>query len=124
MQSLVEITELETQINFEKAEKESEALIHEVKKLLPPEMLSEFLMKTVHYRMKKLRRGDFYGYLARTARMVLSSEQLKARQNALQYLRYIQALLGHNSSKTTEIYTHVTRKGFDKIKSPLDNLDL
>ena len=39
-------------------------------------------------------------------------------------LRYIQALLGHNSSKTTEIYTHVTRKGFDKIKSPLDNLDL
>jgi integrase/recombinase XerD len=39
-------------------------------------------------------------------------------------LRYIQALLGHNSSRTTEIYTHVTRKGFDKIKSPLDNLDL
>ena len=39
-------------------------------------------------------------------------------------LRYIQALLGHNSSKTTEIYTHVTRRGFDKIKSPLDNLDL
>lgn len=39
-------------------------------------------------------------------------------------LRYIQALLGHNSSKTTEIYTHVTTKGLDKIKSPLDNLDL
>ncbi len=39
-------------------------------------------------------------------------------------LRYIQALLGHNSSKTTEIYTHVTKKGFDKIRSPLDNLGL
>ena len=39
-------------------------------------------------------------------------------------IRYIQALLGHNSSKTTEIYTHVTSKGLEKIRSPLDNLDL
>jgi site-specific recombinase XerD len=39
-------------------------------------------------------------------------------------IRYIQALLGHNSSKTTEIYTHVTQKAFDKIRSPLDNLDM
>jgi integrase/recombinase XerD len=39
-------------------------------------------------------------------------------------IRYIQALLGHGSSRTTEIYTHITRKGFEKIRSPLDNLDL
>jgi integrase/recombinase XerD len=39
-------------------------------------------------------------------------------------LRYIQALLGHESSKTTEIYTHITTKGFDQIKSPLDKLDI
>jgi site-specific recombinase XerD len=35
-------------------------------------------------------------------------------------LRYIQELLGHMSSKTTEIYTHVSNKDIGKIRSPLD----
>ncbi|MBP1664487.1 MAG: site-specific recombinase XerD [Bacteroidetes bacterium] len=39
-------------------------------------------------------------------------------------LRYIQSLLGHSSSKTTEIYTHITTKGFNKIKNPLDDLSI
>jgi site-specific recombinase XerD len=39
-------------------------------------------------------------------------------------LRYIQSMLGHSSSKTTEIYTHITTKGFEKIKSPMDELDI
>ncbi len=39
-------------------------------------------------------------------------------------LRYIQELLGHNSSKTTEIYTHVSKKEISRIVSPADRLGL
>jgi len=37
-------------------------------------------------------------------------------------LRFIQELLGHKSSKTTEIYNHVTEKSLQKIISPFDHL--
>ncbi len=37
-------------------------------------------------------------------------------------IRYIQTLLGHESTKTTEIYTHISNKSLAKINSPLDNI--
>ncbi len=39
-------------------------------------------------------------------------------------LRYIQELLGHNSSKTTEMYTHLSNKYLQQIKSPLDDINI
>ncbi len=38
-------------------------------------------------------------------------------------LRYIQHLMGHNSIKTTQIYTHITTRGFGQLTSPFDRIN-
>ena len=37
-------------------------------------------------------------------------------------LRYIQEIPGHKSSKTAEIYTHVSKASLTSIKNPLDSI--
>lgn len=39
-------------------------------------------------------------------------------------IRYIQELLGHKSSRTTEIYTYVSMRSLQHIKNPIDDFDL
>jgi integrase/recombinase XerD len=39
-------------------------------------------------------------------------------------IRYIQELLGHKSSRTTEIYTHVSRRNLVIVRSPIEDLDV
>jgi integrase/recombinase XerD len=39
-------------------------------------------------------------------------------------IRYIQELLGHRSTRTTEIYTHVSRRNLIAVRSPIDDLDV
>lgn len=109
-------------------------------------MLSETVLKELreYYKMWKPRKYLFEGPMgakysaesvAKIVRQAAEDAKIKKRvsPHMLRHsfathlleagtdLRYIQVLLGHKSTKTTEIYTHVATNIFFKIKNPLDS---
>ena len=95
MNSLIQLVDLEKQIDFDKAEKETDDLINDLKRALSPDKLSRFLTNTVHYRMKKMKRAAYYAYLEEEIKGVGvtqtgNGEDLKTKYaNVLNYIRYM-----------------------------------
>ncbi|MBU3759672.1 MAG: hypothetical protein FGM27_07065, partial [Candidatus Omnitrophica bacterium] len=92
MHSLLALVDLESQIDFEKAEKEIDVMISDLKNLLGRDKLSAFLTNTVQFRMKKMKRSDYYGYLQGevTGMGAEDASLAKKYENVLSYLKYMQ----------------------------------
>ncbi|MEQ9308059.1 MAG: site-specific integrase [Balneolaceae bacterium] len=108
--------------------------------VLSPQLLELLRKYFTKYRPKKFlfEGADGNPYSASSVRKILQRSVAKAgiaksvRPHTLRHsfathllengtnLRYIQTLLGHTSAKTTEIYTHVSTKKLEEVKSPLD----
>lgn len=108
--------------------------------LLSPSLLEQL---RAYYKIYKPKEWLFEGaggkqYSVSSIRQVFNRSKIKAKVNipatvhSLRHsfathlldagtnLRYIQKLLGHNSSKTTEIYTHVSTTNLINIESPFE----
>jgi site-specific recombinase XerD len=73
--------------------------------------------------VKVLKRGAFKAGIERniTPHMLRHSFATHLHEQGTD-IRFIQIMLGHSSSKTTEIYTHVSKNSLAKIRSPLDTI--
>ncbi|MFA5158951.1 MAG: hypothetical protein WC484_00390 [Candidatus Omnitrophota bacterium] len=94
MHSLIQLVDLEKKVDFDKAEKETDELINDLKRVLSREKLSRFLTNTVHFRMKKMKRAAYYGYLQDEIQGVSvvqsGGEDLTAKySNVIAYIRYM-----------------------------------
>ncbi len=74
------------------------------------------LLKIIHRAAKKA--GIKQNVTPHILRHSFATHLLEANTD----LRYIQVVLGHSSTKTTEVYTRVATTNISQISSPLDNL--
>jgi len=100
MHSLLSLIDLEKEIDFDKAEKSIEDLINDLKNVLTREKLSEFLTNTVQFRMKKMKRADYYGYLQVEIQNMQSTQGAGQEELAQKYdevLRYLKYMRLYDS---------------------------
>jgi len=67
---LGQVLELETSIDFKKANTERDALIDKLQKKLSKNSLEELVLKTVEFKAERLSQKDFYSYLTSKAKSV------------------------------------------------------
>lgn len=110
-----------------------ENLIAELKYFLRGRDVSEylFLSQLSHERLSVRTVGKIYENACDTAGVARKGGIHTLRHSFATHLleggislRYIQELLGHQSSKTTEIYTHVSKDSIRKVRSPISKLKL
>jgi hypothetical protein len=90
LHSLLSLVDLEKEINFDSAEEQIGAFMDDLKKTLSRDKLSRFLTNTVQFRMKKMKRADYYGYLQEEIDGSQGDEELtKKYEDVLAYLKYM-----------------------------------
>ena len=89
IESFLRLVKLEREIDFEKAEKEIDTLIADLKKVINREELSKLVTNSIQFRLKKLTRAEYYGYLEEK---ITDYPEAKTKyDNVLHYLSYIKS---------------------------------